>query len=246
MSLTHEIPQVVNWLRSKVEEAHATGLVVGISGGIDSAVCAALAKRAFPESSLGIILPIHSEREDTEDGTLVAETVGITHYTIDLGDEHLSMLKKSFDKLGEVSPQTRQLTDANLRARLRMTAIYTAANALNYLVIGTDNAAEVYTGYFTKFGDGACDIMPLAEFSKGEVRQLALELNVPQKIVDKKPSAGLWHGQTDENEMGTTYDYIDAHLAGKPIPDNHRAIIEQLHARSHHKRTVPAQFKRNR
>jgi NAD+ synthase len=132
-----------------------------------------------------------------------------------------------------------RLTDANLRARLRMSTVYGIANNLNYLVAGTDNAAELLTGYFTKHGDGGVDILPLANITKREVFEWAKILGVPQEIIDRAPSAGLWEGQTDEIEMGTTYDMIDDYIEGKDIPEKDKKIIESLNRRSEHKRNMP-------
>ncbi|NMA03641.1 MAG: NAD(+) synthase, partial [Clostridiales bacterium] len=132
-----------------------------------------------------------------------------------------------------------KLTDANLRARLRMSTLYVIANNLNYLVVGTDNKAEMYTGYFTKYGDGGVDLQPIAELKKHEVYEWAEALGVPKKVINKDPSAGLWKGQTDEKEMGTTYEKIDLYLDGKSIPERDMRIIQKMHENSAHKRTVP-------
>lgn len=244
--MQQEITNLVQWLQTKVKQANAQGLVVGLSGGIDSAVVAALIKQAFPNDSLGIIIPIKSNPQDVVDAKLVAERIGLAHYEIDLSHEHHQMLDKSYPQLELVAKAElrKQITDANLRARLRMTVIYTAANALNYLVMGTDNKAEYYTGYFTKHGDGACDLLPLLEFTKGEVTQMAQLLKLPPTIIEKTPSAGLWDGQTDEAELGVSYHSIDAYLSGKEIPENDLKIIQRLHSGSHHKRSTPPGYQR--
>ncbi|SCY17216.1 NAD(+) synthase [Alkaliphilus peptidifermentans] len=242
MSIERKIEKVVAWLQQKVEESGTKGIVVGISGGIDSAVVANLIKKAFPENSLGVILPIKSSPKDVIDGRLVAEKAGIKNMTIDLTQEHSEMLSKIFDSLLQQNlfeEKNRRITDANLRARLRMTTLYGIANQLNYLVAGTDNAAEVYTGYFTKYGDGGVDILPIATLKKYEVYEWAKALGVPKEVLDREPSAGLWEGQTDEEEMGTTYSLIDAHLEGKEIPKKDLEIIERLHRISEHKRVMP-------
>jgi NAD+ synthase len=136
--------------------------------------------------------------------------------------------------------RTAQLGDANARARLRMTTLYTVANNYGYMVMGTDNAAEWHTGYFTKYGDGGVDLVPLVNFTKGEVRKMAKILGVSDQIINKAPSAGLWEGQTDENEMGTTYDMIDKFLQGAEIPIHDLEVINKLHVRSEHKRRLAA------
>lgn len=135
-----------------------------------------------------------------------------------------------------------KMTDANLRARVRMSTVYTVANNLGYLVVGTDNAAEIHTGYFTKHGDGGVDLIPLANLTKREVYEWAKELGVHDDVINKAPSAGLWEGQTDEIEMGTTYDMIDAVLEGRldEVPQKDQDIIARLHRISEHKRHTAA------
>jgi NAD+ synthase len=248
--LEAEIIQIIEWLRLKVREAKSQGLVLGVSGGIDSAVAAALAVRAFPEASLGLILPCHSSDEDVSDAHLVCDTLGIRKMELNLDEPHQSILRAATQGLSNlydpaVLKQNARLTDANLRARLRMSTLYTVANSLQYLVVGTDNAAEVYTGYFTKYGDGGVDLLPLSQFTKRGVRELARVLGIPAKIIAKAPSAGLWAGQTDEAEMGVTYAQIDDFLEGKPVEREARERIEYLHRLSEHKRQMPPVYARS-
>ncbi|MFG6118962.1 NAD(+) synthase [Thalassobacillus sp. B23F22_16] len=237
------VDAIVEWLQKKVKEANVDGLLVGVSGGIDSAVVANLIKLACPEHSLGVIMPCKSNPSDQNYAQRVIDACEIDHITVDLTETHemtFSTIKKQLQNKQTFNHEQEQLADANLRARLRMSTLYTLATNYRYLVVGTDNAAEWYTGYFTKYGDGGVDLVPLVNYTKGEVREMARQLNVPAEIIDKKPSAGLWEGQTDENEMGTTYDMIDKHLKGEPIPDKDREIIESLHQRSAHKRQLAA------
>ncbi|WP_090873026.1 NAD(+) synthase [Oceanobacillus limi] len=240
------VTDIVNWLKKQVEETGVDGLLVGVSGGIDSAVVANLIQRACPDNSLGVIMPLNSDPEGMEHARKVIDNCGIKGMTIDLTETHdvmFSQIKKNLSN--EFNDEKGQLADANLRARLRMSTLYTIATNYNYLVVGTDNAAEWYTGYFTKYGDGGVDILPLVDFTKGEVRELAKILGVPQEVIHKKPSADLWKGQTDEAEMGTTYNKIDAYLKGEAIPEEDKAIIERMHRNSAHKRDPHPQFRRS-
>jgi NAD+ synthase len=239
--MEEKIEKLIQWLRDQVTNAGLNGAIVGISGGIDSAVVAHLIKRAFPDNSLGLIMPCKSNPKDMEDALKVVESCGIKHLIIDLTETHnllFGEVEKQLKEKGEWNEETARLGDANTRARLRMTTLYAVANNYGYMVVGTDNAAEWYTGYFTKYGDGGVDLVPLVHFTKGEVREMALILGVPNEIITKAPSAGLWEGQTDENEMGTTYEMIDKYLKGEEVPEKDRQIIERLHKRSQHKRQL--------
>ncbi|SHJ30045.1 NAD+ synthase [Geosporobacter subterraneus DSM 17957] len=242
-SIAEKIDLTVEWLREKVKQSGTNGLVVGISGGIDSALVAFLIRKAFPENSMGVIMPCKSNPKDREDALKVVEACGIKHIEVELTQIHDNLFQKVTSVLGEDllrdAGHNLRLSDANLRARLRMSTLYSVANALNYLVVGTDNAAEVYTGYFTKYGDGGVDILPITHLKKREVYAWSRYLGVPQSVLDRPPSAGLWEGQTDELEMGTSYDMVDDLLEGKEIPQRDREIIERLHKRSEHKRRMP-------
>ncbi|UJL44956.1 NAD(+) synthase [Virgibacillus sp. NKC19-16] len=241
------VDDIVQWLQQQVKNAGVKGLLVGVSGGLDSAVVAHLIKRAFPDDSLGVMLPIQTKPSDMKDAQNVIKSCGIEAITVDLSQTHEDMYGQITERLNEkdeFNVDNDQLAGANLRARLRMSTLYALATNYNYLVVGTDNASEHYTGYFTKYGDGAADIMPLVEFTKQEVRELAAYLGVAGKLVSKEPSADLWEGQTDEDEMGTTYDKIDAYLKGEEIPEKDKEIIERMHANTAHKRDPLPQFKK--
>ncbi|WP_339228269.1 NAD(+) synthase [Oceanobacillus sp. FSL K6-2867] len=245
--MENEINKIVEWLQEQVKQAHVNGLLVGVSGGLDSAVVANLIKRACPDNSLGVMMPIQTSDSNLYDARDVIEKASIDSLTIDLTDTHQVMYKQIRDRLNEkeqFNAANDQLAGANLRARLRMSTLYTIATNYNYLVVGTDNASEWYTGYFTKYGDGGVDILPIVEFTKAEVREMATLLGVPEQVVAKKPSADLWEDQTDEKEMGVSYDVIDAYLKGENIASADKEIIERMHQRSAHKRTSLPKYNR--
>jgi NAD+ synthase len=238
--LEQRINQAVEWLRERVQAAQSKGIVVGVSGGVDSAVVAGLAKRAFPEQSIGVIMPAGSNPVDREDALLIAETLGLKVVEVDLTEPHQTILQtvqEVLDKQGLAFAGN--LCQGNLKARLRMSTLYTVANSQNYLVAGTDNGPESYTGYFTKFGDGGVDVLPITSLTKTEVRAWAAQLGLPDQIVNRVPTAGLWPGQTDEQEMGVTYDMIDRYLLGEAVPEEIAQKIEAMHRQSEHKRQLP-------
>lgn len=234
MNPAEEVERITRWMQEKVQKARAQGLVFGMSGGIDSSVVAVLAKKALGEQILGVIMPCYSAPEDLEDARLVAEAFGIPYRVVPL--------EKPFSALLEVLGEThnpKALPQANLKPRLRMAVLYFFANTLNYLVCGSANRSELTVGYFTKYGDGGVDIAPLAHLVKREVRELAAFLGIPRHIIDKPPSAGLWPGQTDEGEMGLTYEVLDRFLLGETIEETAKARIDALSRKSAHKRKPP-------
>jgi len=192
---------ISGWIKEKVEEAGAEGIVLGLSGGVDSSLTAALAKKALGDKVLGLLMPCHSDPTDLEHAKLVAARFDIETEYVDLGPV--------FDSLMASLPRGSDLAVANLKPRLRMATLYYFANSRNYLVAGTGNRSEIAVGYFTKYGDGGADILPLGDLLKYQVREMARELGVPEEIIAKSPSAGLWAGQTDEGEMGITYEELD-------------------------------------
>ena len=224
---------LVLWIKDKVSSAGSKGVVLGLSGGLDSAVAAVLSKRAFPQSVLGLLMPCFSLEDDIKHADLVAAKFSIPTKTV--------VLDKVFEALLGVLPDGKgsQLAQANLKPRLRMLTLYYYANELGYLVIGTGNKSELAVGYFTKYGDGGADILPLGNLVKREVKELARHLEIPQEIIDKSPSAGLWVGQTDEGELGLTYDELDRYLLDGQASDEVRKKIEQRMASSWHKLRPP-------
>lgn len=188
------IEKIVSWMREIVKGAKAEGLVFGLSGGIDSAVVAGLAKLAFPETSLGIIMPCYSDPIDEKHGILVARALDLQVKKVDLS-RTFDVLFSSIDEENK-----NKMAKINLKPRLRMTTLHYFAQNNNYLVAGSTNKSEFVVGYFTKYGDSGVDLLPLASFVKSEIRELARRLNIPEIIIEKPPTAGLWSNQNDEEK----------------------------------------------
>lgn len=239
-------------MRHQVSAANAAGLVVGLSGGVDSAVVARLCQLAAPGAALGVLLPCHSDPTDERDAREVAEHFKLPVVRVPLEEpfdalaravkpaaaescRHLSVAEPTPDDLRARMPL------ANIKPRLRMATLYFLANRLNYLVAGTGNRCELAIGYFTKYGDGGVDLLPLGNLLKSEVRAMARELGVPSRVIEKAPSAGLWLGQTDEGEMGFTYADLEAYLQKGPdaVAPAVAMRIERLMRASEHKRELP-------
>jgi NAD+ synthase len=233
-SLTQKL---ILWIRDEVMARGCRGVVVGMSGGIDSSVLAVLCQRAFPQNTLGVILPCHSQPEDRAHALLVAEQFGIPIEEVVLDGIYDGLLRAFPDCAG--SDGQKKLARANLKPRLRMLTLYYLANQLGYMVAGSSNRNEVMVGYFTKYGDGGVDIMPLGNLVKAQVRELARFLSIPEVIIDKPPSAGLWPGQTDETEMGISYEELDRYILTGQAPEQVTAKVERMKAASAHKRASP-------
>jgi len=230
------IDYLVKWLQVSTNKANLNGLIVGVSGGIDSAVVAALIKKAFPNDSLGLILPIYSKESDVKDAKEVCNSLDLDYQIIEL-DQTFDSIKTAISK--DIKEHDAfKLALANTKARLRMTTLYAYAQNYGYLVVGTDNACEWFTGYFTKYGDGGVDLVPLVHLKKSEVYELAKALNIPQAILDKTPSAGLIDGVNDEDEMGFSYKELEAYMDGKRVSQQAQERIERLHKISAHKRAL--------
>jgi NAD+ synthase len=235
---------IVKWIKIRVKKAGAEGLVLGLSGGIDSAVVAALCKLAFPEDTLGLIMPCESQSEDEFFAKKTAKSLKIRTKTL--------VLDGVYKAFRNILPENKNLKHSgNIKARLRMASLYYYAGINNYLVAGTGNKTEISLGYFTKWGDGACDILPIGDLYKNEVKKLAAELGIPQDIIDRKPSAGLWKGQTDEGEIGISYIDMDNYLSSiagnnKPFKKEKVKIdkLKQMIKFSEHKRSPIPIYKR--
>ena len=215
MTKKHELlaNNISNWIKCRVELYGKEGIVLGLSGGIDSAVVAGLACIGDVDI-MGLIMPCYSDEQDEKDAMLVAKHFNISNIKkIDLTEPYNKFIEvicslQDFIEKDRINP----VLIGNIKARLRMITLYHYAGLDNRLVAGTGNKCELYVGYFTKWGDGACDLLPLANILKSDVYGLAEYLNIPEQIMIKKPSAGLYPGQTDEKEMGITYNEIEDEL----------------------------------
>jgi len=221
--------EIQSWIRNSVSSAGARGVVLGLSGGIDSGLAAALASRALgKENVLCLLLPCRSLPEDLDDAERLVTMLGVQQRVIDL-----EPVLASLEEASGLDPNDR-LQIANVKARLRMTVLY--ANSRDRLVLGTSNYSEVVVGYWTKWGDGAADIQPLARMWKDEINMLARELELPEWLISRIPSAGLWPGQSDEGEMGVTYMDIRRFFSGELQQSEACSRIEEMIFRSEHKR----------
>lgn len=231
--------QVSSWIREAVLSANASGVVLGLSGGIDSAVAAALCKKAFPSNTLCLIMPCHSNPIDEEHAILISDKLNLNTEKVVL-DEVYDLFRKEVNFLGE-DPKALL---GNIKSRLRMTTLYYYAGKYNYLVVGPTNKSELTIGYFTKHGDSGVDIMPIADFVKQEIYELAAFLQIPQEIISKQPTAGLWENQTDEDEMKMSYEELDNFIINNKAKIEIRERIEQMALKSEHKRNYPKIFNR--
>lgn len=248
MDYLQEIDARVRWIKEILVKAKAKGVVLGLSGGKDSAVVAALCARAgYPV--YGVQLPIFSSNKDNEYINSLLENVPeiqLIDWNIRAScppgtwnklEEAFMLLSDSFTPPIDRSLSFQEaLAEANIKPRLRMIALYALAQRRNCLVAGTGNADEAYVGYFTKWGDGANDFNPIADLHVSEVIALGKALGLGD-IVDRVPSAGLWEGQTDETELGVTYSEIEAVIEGKTenISEEAISIIQTRHEKALHK-----------
>jgi len=227
------IEKISEWISRQILESARSGGIVGLSGGIDSAVVAALLKKVCGKEMLAVVMPCHSAPEDMDDAMEIVKEFDLPWMKVDLSD--------TFDALARslpVSAQAPGLHLSNIKPRLRMTTLYTLGQHKGLLVCGTGNRAELAMGYFTKYGDSGVDILPLGDLLKGEVIMVAKELGVPPGIIKKPPSAGLWPGQTDEDELGMTYMQIDRYLATGEAETGVAERIDQAFSRTAHKRVA--------
>ncbi|MDG6988983.1 MAG: NAD+ synthase [Nitrososphaerota archaeon] len=242
-----EAEKIASFIGEVVEGASAKGAVVALSGGIDSSVVGALCVKALGrEKVLGLLLPSdHTPEEDTKDARSLADSWGIETKTVPITGVVKSIL-------ASVDVEGTRVARGNLEARTRMVISYFYANNLSYLVAGTGDRSELALGYFTKFGDGGVDFLPIAHLYKTQVRQLGAHLGLPRRLVEKPASPQLWKGQKATDEIPAEYDKLDAVLSslldlkahakeaafrgGVPVSVAEKAL--EMHRRSAHKRAM--------
>ncbi|MFN3383986.1 MAG: NAD+ synthase [Archaeoglobaceae archaeon] len=231
------VDRISQFIREIVESSQATGVVLGLSGGVDSAVVAFLCVKALgKERVLANIMPekgVTSEK-DLEDALQIAKMLGIEHNIIEISP----FVRLFLQTLGEDNNAV-----INLKPRIRMVINYFFANKLRRLVVGTGNKSEIMIGYFTKYGDGGVDLHPIGDLYKTEVFEIAKFLGLPENVIRKKPTAGLYVGQTDEAEIGMSYAELDEILklieSGVRREDEKFMRVLSLIKASEHKRKLP-------
>ena len=228
-----EFENRVEFIKSVLADSGAKGVVYGNSGGKDSALVGILCKAAC-ENTVGIIMPCSTKRnydEDAVDAKEVAQQYSIETRTVDL----TPVKEAEINALAGITELNNSAL-SNMAPRIRMLTLYAIAASENRLVAGTGNRSEAYVGYFTKWGDGAHDFNPIADLTVTEIYEFLAFLNAPEFIIKKAPSAALFDGQTDESEMGVTYEELDACIAGNAVDKDKAKIIDRLHVVSEHKR----------
>ncbi len=252
MNWNKEIENICKWIKNYVQKSGAKGIVIGLSGGIDSSITGYLCTKALSkENILSIYMPCYSSPDSGIDAKLLANNLKIKYIEIPIitiYNETLSVLNLKKEN------KNYNLIQANLKARIRMNVLYANSNALNYLVCGTGNKSELDISYFTKFGDGAVDIEPLGNYYKTEIYNMAkLMPEIPESIILKPPSADLWDSQTDEKELGFTYKFLDRTL--KAIQSGDNKLLDQINIKklnkiqnmiksAIHKNNIPPRYER--
>ena len=242
MELKEYLLEIEEFLKKYLEESHCKAYVLGLSGGVDSSLVAAIARKAVGKDKLYCYaIDVDSDPKDIEDAKQVAKE-------LDVNLEVISLSKTFHSYLNELGGEDFiRLTKSNLKVRMRMVALFAYAQEHSGLVLGTDNMDERYVGYFTKYGDGAADVLPIVYLTKKEVREAAELYGLSSLLANRVPSAGLFEGQTDESEMGVKYEDLDNYLLGGKVEKSVEERIEYLHRISEHKRKdipTPKEFKR--
>ncbi len=235
MQAHKEITEIAAFIRQQIGDRTP---VIAISGGIDSALTLMLLRKVYPaEKIMAFFLPDdRTPEKDYMDVEALSKVSGVKIHTI-----NIQPMVASFQKTLEVS-QKEAL--GNIKSRVRMITLYYHSNLYGGMVVGTTNRSEYVVGYYTKFGDGACDVEPILHLLKRDVRELSRALNVPDSIISKEPSAGLWESQTDESELGMSYDVLDQIIEdifdrGSQSSDPLYEKVRELYRNSAHKRRGP-------
>ncbi|MCQ2794604.1 MAG: NAD(+) synthase [Bacilli bacterium] len=234
MTLKNYLNEIVNFLKNYLKRSGAKGYALGLSGGVDSALVLALLLKAIKKENIHVvIMPIESNKKDEQYAIKQCNKFKIKYDLIDLTNSYRK-LKKDISNIHPLN----KLSESNIKVRLRMITLYAIAQKENSLVVGTDNLDERYVGYFTKFGDGAADILPISKLTKGEVYQAAKMMGVIKEIIERAPSAGLFINQKDEDDLGVSYKELDKYLLGKKVSKKDEERIVHLHTISEHKRKL--------
>ncbi len=252
LDYNYVVERITKFLEEMLRRSNANGYVAGLSGGIDSTTVTYLVAKMLGKEKIKVLIMPDLDvtpKEDTEDAMDVAKTLGVEYYLFDISE-----VVKSFSRVLPFFDTNHNLSVGNLRARIRMSSLYYFANRFNMLVIGTSNKSELLLGYFTKYGDGGADVLPLGDLYKTQVRDLAKFLGIPEKIISKPSSPRLWKDQLTEDELGLKYEIIDsilylyidkrmnindvASILGIPI-DVVNSVVRRVY-RSRHKRSLPA------
>lgn len=246
MDIARSVEMRVEWIRSILKSSGAKGIIYGNSGGKDCSLVSILCKKAT-DNVLGVIMPCQSKQNygsDRDDALWVGATFGIEQIEVDLTAVKEAFLDSISDKLecDKASDYNVKMAGININPRLRMTALYALGQARGYLVAGTGNLDEATLGYFTKWGDGAYDFNPIADLTVGEIYEHLRYLGCPISVIDKAPSAGLYAGQTDEDELGIRYSDVDKYLKGEELDKDIVDRIKRAEAATAHKRRMPLMF----
>ena len=234
--LIKEAEKAIDWIKEYVTKTNAKGVVVGNSGGKDSATVIAMAVKALgKENVLTVAMPCNSIQEDLEDARVVSEKFGTKLMIVDLSESYNELENTINKNLEEI--QLNDESKINMKPRMRMTILYSIAQTKNYLVIGTGNLCERMVGYTTKWGDSACDFNPIANFTVDEVLEIGRFLGVPEKIISKAPSDGLG-SKTDEEKMGVSYKQIAEFIETGKTDIEAIDIIKRKNEISKHKRNL--------
>lgn len=238
-----DVRKVESWISNYVKSAYAKGVVIGMSGGKDSLIVAKLCINAIgKENVVGVIMP-NGEMIDYTDAKTTCELLGIKHFVLDIENSYNEIIKNTQRVIDNLGVDLSSVTTINTAPRIRMTTLYAIAGSLNYLVANTSNLSETMTGYTTKWGDNVGDFAPLANFTKTEVCEMGLLLDLPKYLVVKTPSDGL-SGKSDEDKMGITYDELDSYIRTGVKGERFDKIL-QLHQKSQHKRVGAIKFDNN-